>query len=296
VRTADKAGRVCTFEPNTQKERKVMGKVFSWEEIAAGQVPQIGSFDRVAAHLRQLFTSEHIAASMLCGSILGPDRNIRMDIDCLVLYQRSESRSAQALFNSALDFARQAAVPVELIPIDTEIADTKLHSIGVGFAEHLKRAAAKGGLIKNNPLRLLSLSEHDNLQHDTLNYLRHKLCQLEKGLITSSNMSDERLCRYLQKVLESPIHVGRKMLRWQRQKLKDDSKEEVVSQYTNWAGREIEGRLFKLLIDVDQYYTHALVDVLQHPNQNRYQDLLSLILKSAPTAIEFVRRSCLKMQ
>ena len=65
-----------------------MGRVFSWQEINSGQIPDLSSFDSVGNLLREELTAcPAVLGALICGSFLRGDHNLRSDIDCVVLYE-----------------------------------------------------------------------------------------------------------------------------------------------------------------------------------------------------------------
>lgn len=271
-----------------------MGKVFSWGEIERKEIPQPSDFSAVVSKTRQnLEVTNGVVGGILCGSVLWNSYNERSDIDCLVVYDPAKRREVVKALRDINQTAATLHVPVELIPLDLDVVRTPMHYIGPSFADHLRYAAENGGVIKKNPLPLFvsdSISVVENLR----GYFRNKLRRLEKGVSTLPTMEGAELLRFLQKVLEAPTHIARKLLRWQGVEMSDDSKRTVTFHYPDIANaREYE--LFVKITTIDSQYTAEILTQLQHPNQDQYSRVIGEIEELAWDTLEFVRLNALRL-
>lgn len=271
-----------------------MGRVFSWEEIARGNVPKIRSFKKVADEIRAVLAStEGVLGAVICGSALSGNVTVRSDIDCVVVYEWERRTPVLEALQSLYRVASWLHVPIEFIPIDSEVAAQGLHTIGPSFARHLERAARNGGIIKNDPLVFICFpgrGKHDDLVEDVLGYLKHKIRRFEKGLVELPTMNAEPLCRFLQKALESPIHIARKVLHLSVQGPFDDSREEVKKLYPRMADEELAG-VFQGLVQEDEEYSLVIGEQLLEPRERegRYVIVFEQIKRRASWAFLFAR-------
>lgn len=271
----------------------ILGKVFSWDEIKDNKVPQLESFSTVTKCVKnKLETTDGIIGSILCGSILFNKYTVRSDIDCVVIYDPSQRRNVVKTLRNIHQAAKALYVPVELIPLDIHTISTPLHHIEPSFAAHLQCAVENGGIIKRNPLPLFSF-ENINPDENVLGYFRNKLRKLEKGISEIPTMESE-LYRFLQKVLEAPGHVARKILWWNKVQIPNDSKQEVIRHYPQIASTQ-ELELFIKLIEADDKYTKELLRQLQQLNENRYQQTIKDVKNIVWDTLEFVRLNAFRL-
>ena len=271
-----------------------MGKVFSWSEIEERKIPQPSDFTTVVSRIRQdLEATDGVIGGILCGSILWNNCNQRSDIDCVVVYNPAKRREVVDVLRGINQAAADHHVPAEMIPLDLHIARTPLHHIGLSFAVHLRYATENGGLIKENPLPLF-VFDGASVVEDVRGYLRNKLRRLEKGVSALPTMEVAELHRFLQKVLEAPVHVARKILWWQKVETPDDAKRTVMRHYPDIANTQ-ERELFAKITTADSQYTTELLAQLQSFNENRYSETIEEVKDLAWDTLEFVRLNALRL-
>lgn len=271
-----------------------MGKVFSWDEIAEGKIPQLQDFETVVSEIRQkLEAIDGVVGGTLCGSILWNSYNQRSDIDCVVVYDPAERREVVKALRGINQVAASLHVPTGLISLDTHIARTPLHHIGLSFAVHLRYAVENGGLIKANPLPFFVFDDA-SVVNDVRGYLRNKLRRLEEGVSTLPTMESAELHRFLQKVLEAPVHVARKILWWQKVETSDDAKQTVMRYYPDIASAR-ERELFAKITVADGLYTTELLAQLQNPDKGRYSKVIQGMEDLTWDTLEFVRLNALRL-
>lgn len=271
-----------------------MGKVFSWNEIEERKIPQPSDFTTIVSKIRQdLGATDGVVGGILCGSILWNSCNQRSDIDCVVVYDPAKRREVVGVLRGINQAAADHHVPAEMIPLDLHIARTPLHHIGLSFAVHLRYATENGGLIKENPLPLFVFDDASVVE-DVRGYLRNKLRRLEKGVSALPTMEVAELHRFLQKVLEAPVHVARKILWWQKVETADDSKRTVMHHYPDIASAQ-ERDLFAKITTTDSEYTTELLTQLQCPDKVRYSQAIEGVKDLAWDTLEFVRLNALRL-
>lgn len=270
-----------------------MGKVFSWDELEKGKIPRLSDFSVVANKIRHdLEACDAILGAALCGSVIWNHHNQRSDIDCVVVYNPEKRHEAISIFQEINLVASDLFVPVNLMTLDADIAKKRVHHIGFSLIAHLGCAAANGGIVKRSPVPFLA---YDNAlaAEDVRGYFRSRLRRFEEGLIRLSSMDDCDLVKFLQAVLEAPVHVARTVMLLTGMELVDDSKRAIVANYPNITGaRELE--LFQRITTVDKNYTEELFVQLQHPDKARYFSAINNIKAIAPAALEFVRLNAIR--
>src|SRR4030042_353606 len=191
-----------------------MGRVFSWQEIESGQIPELKNFDLVGEMLRkELSICPAIIGALICGSFLRRDHNRRSDIDCVVLYEWKKRQAAENVLRELAQISSDLNVPLEFVPVDSELAQTPLHHLESTFIDHLIISSRdKAGIIKMNPVSILSFEPSLFIQ-DTKAYLINKVRRFDKGSINLPVMPSDQLYRLLQKAVEFPVYAARKILR-----------------------------------------------------------------------------------
>ncbi len=274
-----------------------MGRVFSWGEIVRGEVSEIQSFKKVTDEIRTVLAStEGILGAVICGSALLGNATVRSDIDCVVVFARELRTPVLEALQSLHRVASSLYVPIEFIPINSVVAVHGLHTIGSSFAMHLERAARSGGVIKNDPLAFIRFPDrnrHNDPVEDVLGYLRHKIGRFEKGLVELPTM-DTELYRFLQKVLESPIHIARKVMSLSAPRSFDDSWEGVKEFYPRMVNEELAG-VFRALVQEDEKYSWVLGEQLREPHERegRYTIAFERIKRCAFWALEFAEANAI---
>lgn len=271
-----------------------MGRIFTPLEIEQGKVPKLESFPKLLRKIRERLTAtKGIEGAVMCGSVLYGSHSCRSDLDCVVVYDHQNLRAIMKVFGDIVATAAQLYIPLELISTDIYIARRTTHSIGGSFKQHLEFAVVNGGMIKADPLKFFSFGRAD-MAEDFRGYLSHKRQKLEKGLIKMGVMEDGELCQFLQKVLEVPMHVARKMLYWKGAQLADDSKKAVTKHYLKTV-RGQEKKIFESIIALDERYSAELDRQLKYENKNQYLQAIEEIKSAAPAVLEFLRLNAFRL-
>jgi hypothetical protein len=266
-----------------------MGRVFTWEEVSVGKVPTPETITSIAEFLRlKLAANASVAAALLCGSVLHGTHNRRSDVDCVFLFDEDHREQAMGTMSVLYDHAAQQNVVVEFIPMSTEMAKAGLHGIGPLFLEHLQIAANKGGVIKASPLDRIRLRPC-TLHGDAMSYLAHKLDKLQKKFIRLGMADAKERAAILQKALEAPAHVARKIIQvFSLVKPESDELFLLMPAYFQLVGKEGHDKL-KDLMAMDMYYSSELeLQMSNIKDEGRYAEALTTIEEKYPTVVEFV--------
>lgn len=269
-----------------------MGIVYTWDDVREGHIPTLNSFDLVAQQLRQTLAShEAIESAVICGSVLRRDHNVRSDIDCVVLYDADQEWSAIQIMQQIGKDAASLHVPVNFVPVDTHLAASSMHQLGRSFAQHIKSAVDAGGLVKGCLPDGLAVTQA--VPDEVRSYIRAKAYNLEEGWSSFSIFSQERKAAYLKKMLESPLHIARKILHFNGL-MNGDSKSEVRDKYNEWADSTIKN-LFEELLELDVWYTNQLEEQQNCSDETKYRECWETLIAGIPMAISFVRQNALKL-
>ncbi|MDP2651275.1 MAG: nucleotidyltransferase domain-containing protein [bacterium] len=278
-----------------------MSKVFAWHEIwpiTRRAIPSIEDFHQTARDIREKLAQDgSIIGGILYGSAIWSTYSRRSDIDCIVLYWSEKRDSAFKTFREVSVLASDYDVPIDLYFVDTEIASASMHRITLSLTKHLEYAVNHGGLVRENPLPYLSFKPTSD-EEEVVSYLSHKLGRLEREFakISTIRMKGPEFYRFLQKVLEAPIHIARKMLWLEGVEMEDDSKDSVLHYYPSIAS-ERELNLLKLVVKADRNYTRVLQSVLDEKlNHQQYSITLEeLASVTALHSLEFARLNVLRL-
>jgi predicted nucleotidyltransferase len=274
-----------------------MGKVFSWDEVKEKKIPSIADFTNVVREIRfNLEKAEGVIGGTFFGSTLWNCHNFRSDIDCIVVYDPRRQLEFIEVLWKINRIAADCYVPLEIVPLDLDTVRNSLHSIGPSFAAHLRRAVEKGGVIKENPLPFFAFEGQSDIE-DVRGYFCHKLQRLQKGWSLLPVMETAELHRFLQKVIETPIHVARKILWWrnrENREMNDDSKKAVFNSYCKFAG-ERERKLLEKIIIADRGYTVVLIGQLQELNEDLYFKAIEELKSLVGDVLSFVKFNALML-
>ncbi len=270
-----------------------MGKVFTWSEVAAKQVPTLESFTVVLESVKEeISANPAFPASLVCGSVIRGDHNIRSDIDCLVFYDANQQAQAFEAMQNLTALAHTHYVPLTFIPADTVVAKTDMHHCGPAFVRHLEVSARQGGRIKHDPLSMIA--DSTSFEEENKWYLRLKMYNLQESLAEYPTFSEERKASCLKKMLEAPVHVARRVLQNKKQ-LMGDSKHEVIDQYARHMPEHL-GELLHILVAVDRDYTQELEEQLRSPHKKGYQRFIrDLERHTIYEVLNFVRGNLLEV-
>lgn len=269
-----------------------MGQVFTWDAVHAGKIPKQESFHRVASLLRaRLSVETSVVSALLFGSVVRGDFNIRSDIDCVVIYETSQEKSAMTAMHEIDRAAHALYVPINFTPCDTVLAKTRLHHIGTSFVRHLHAAIEAGGLIKGNLVDVLAPTIP--VTQEIESYIKMKMYSMQESLAQMTSFSEEKRVAFLKKALEASTHVARKML-ISEGALLGDSKKEVRAGYRATMPEELS-RQFDHLLRLDALYSINLERQLLEPNEESYYSVLDQLEERLPLFLEFLRSNILRL-
>ncbi len=272
-----------------------MGRVFTWDEIRRGLIPDRRDIEIVLSHVKQVIDhSQGILGAIICGSVGQNTWNRRSDIDCVILYDPRRVGEVMLALSGAKEFAKTKNVPVQFIPADLELAATHMHTLDPSFLHHLSLTVERTGYMKQNPLDVLA-SGALSLREDTRSYVRLKLRTFEKGLCEVECMDDEKRSELFQKAFEAPVNIARKLLNVYNVKMPDDTKASVEKYYVEIAGPR-ERELFLKIVSEDKQYTERVNELaIRHPPQ-MYRWAMGYANRALLTDVfEFVRLVALRL-
>jgi len=264
-----------------------MGKVFSWKEIANGQIPKLEDFSIVRSLIiSELEKCDEIIGGVICGSVIRGDHNVRSDVDCLVVHSGQNILKIIGLLQELNRFAKQLYVPVEFIPVDIRVAHTS--TVEMSFGMHLDWSARNGGCIKTNPIPMLSFDL--DMGQELQNYVRLKLNKLTKRWIKYPEASSEQRFHFLQKILEAPVYIARKIIRWRGVDISfDDSKRRIVELYSEHFNGSESLKFFREAVMTDASYTKKILQQLKCSDEAEYLNTLKETEVIIPNVLEFIR-------
>lgn len=267
-----------------------MGKVFMWEEIRDGRVPSLDSFEQTVAMIHHRLTDSPLIGGVIGGSVNYGTHSVRSDIDCLMLYPEESRTQMQEAFAELILMAEELYVPLDIAQLTPELAITCNHDITPSFANHLRNAVRYGGVVKQDPFRHMELRPLDR-RVEAGSWVRHKIRGLDEGAIRK--FDNEQEARFLQKLLEAPIHAMRKLLLVDRH-FEDDSKGSVLTM-----AHEIHPDLveeLQRLVRIDAAYSVELQAQLNFPNESAYNEVLWAIREEREAVNSFLQKVGIRLQ
>ncbi|HSX41268.1 MAG TPA: hypothetical protein VLF21_01325 [Candidatus Saccharimonadales bacterium] len=270
-----------------------MGRVFSYEEIAASKIPTQQDFEAGRRDIIDTINScSDVLGAIMCGSIIHGTSNVRSDIDVAFFYH--ETPAVTAAMKGLRERSLERNLDLSLIPIEAEMAGTNFHAITTSFRQHLSMMAAQGGLIKADFTEWIKpwQSERDDLTA----YLSHKWRYFNKRLnkIDFMDPSDPKRLETIQKALELGPHVARKMLSLWDVEVESDSKVEVIKAYSELAPVELSEQINRLA-EIDRWYTNELFLQMEKLDQERYLQVLDQLAAVVPAGYQFLRGSIMML-
>lgn len=263
-----------------------MGKVFTHDDVRQGRVPNLESFKIQQQKVREALLQESsVESALIFGSVARGDHSIRSDFDCAVVYQWESHEVALSLMERLCVEASWMHVPLAFTLCDSGVAQTRAHYFGPGFRAHLKRAGRVGGSIKGDVSKHFAQSWP--LKEEVLSYVAHKLHKLQAGRVAYCSQDDGYQTRYLQKMLEAPLHVARKtLLCCVNAEL--ETKADVLRVYRTEMSSEMANEL-EALLEIDRLYTEELQARLVDHDMYEYEQHLGRLFNEADRFIAFVR-------
>ncbi len=135
-------------------------KVFSFEDLERRRVPRVSSFQLVVDRAREILTdSDYVYGGIFLGSTMVHDQpRVTSDVDVLIVPKSVEALSGcRVLCSGLVDYAASLHVPFSPIIVPFTDLGRGDHTITRAFYLHLKAAASRGGVFKENPLGVVSL-------------------------------------------------------------------------------------------------------------------------------------------
>lgn len=262
-----------------------MGKIYNFAEIKYGQVPRPDDFavakEIVLDGLSRLYRSGTIYGGKVFGSVARGTPNMRSDFDLLVVTKKySGAYPLRDLFNMVRE---KTKVRVEPIVATREIAELGYHSVDEPLLEHISNMPNEGNTAGEDPTQFLKLTEIP--PHLTYReYMTNKLRKFMEGFFA---FSDDDKMRVLQRALEAPSNVGRRVLQADARFLPDDSKGTVKNAFRSAYDGTSLIEPFEFLLVGDGFYTQYLrLAVEGGVSRGEYEQTLdSLSEKCIPQAL-----------
>lgn len=243
-----------------------MGKIYAFSEIANRRVPHPNDFLRakglVLDNLSRIVKEGSIHGAKVFGSVAKGTPNERSDFDILVI---TENDTSFALLKEVFDEVKnQTNVEVEPLVVARKFAEKGFHTVDDSILEHIRSIPNDANIAGLNPLDII---EPLNLSAIRIHeqYLVQKLRRLREGVFTYSEV--DRL-RVLQRALEEPVNLGRRMLQILPHlgyplEMEDDDKKTVIKHFQETFGKTPLVNGFDVLLQHDKNYTLYLIEALE---------------------------------
>ncbi len=265
-----------------------MGRFFTTDEVLAKHVPTLGSFYSVVRDLKKtVLQDDQILAAMVYGSSAYGSQNIRSDIDCLIIYDWSQRPTAT--INALRRRAAVEHIQLNITCQDNKFTEPALTHIRPIFLDHLKKVP-QHMILKGDPLGFFHQGEQNRVA-DVLEYIRSKVRMFEELELVPDRHD---YTRKLQKMMDTPVHVARKILYLIcPERMTTDHKLYVGSMYS--AVEELPneaGSLLRSILGIDAHYTRILEDTVRTEYSEYYDahgEALLEVEHQYDRCFEFVR-------
>lgn len=272
-----------------------MGRIFTYNEIAAGNVPALSDFALIKQEITKDITAcPDITGAIICGSLNHGTYNFRSDIDVMV--HHNGSGGAQLVLNNLCKRATGLLLELNFIEVTPDTVESQFYDINWNFYQHLQLAAETGGLIKQNFLPHINLGDVDHTL-ELLNYIEFKQQYFEdhplEGL--GENVNDASQLGVLRKALEMPAHIARKYVWLVRGAMDIDHKKAVSQDYAQLVP-PILGMYLRLLMAADREYTKLLKRQMLRPDKAEYERIVAGLVSLIPQIKAFAYENSLLLE
>lgn len=264
-----------------------MGRVFSWQEIVHGQVPNLSAFEEMRQMTDQaLLACSDIRGAIIYGSVVYGQHTIRSDMDYLLVYRIAKRRHVDLVLTELAERASRLYVPLQFTKQEERLAGTPFAHVGVLFASHLRCAVSAGGVVGENPLNFFSFNV-ETAEEEFRTYLANKIRSLEEYLSVYPVLGIERRFFFLKLLLEAPVHTARKMVQLLGSYLVEgDSRQHVFRPYAFLV--PMQATRLRYLMELDERYSRELEEQLVTPNAEKYLAMIQRIENCAEDVLEFL--------
>lgn len=271
-----------------------MSRIFTFDQIERGHVPDIHSFPLITDMLRgRLPHVQGFLAGVLCGSASKGRCDIRSDVDGIGIFDPAYRNSVHSAMQLIHEEAAARRVPLDFRMIRSDVIDIGGHGISASFAWHLNDVAQfDKGLIGTSPLpgaiHPASIAPNpEDMRREARDYIARKLQQFGYLSDRLSTLSEADLYRFLEKMISVPVHAARKMLWLHGFLVPNDAADTVIIGYRGEADRR-ELRIFDRLILADEEYTRALPSHLKNRDATEYAIQIGTIYDLIPDCMELL--------
>lgn len=274
-----------------------MGRVFSYQEIETGQVPNQETFKLAKSLFAGLVEvnigSGYLDGSFIYGSVAIDTANIRSDFDSFIALRDGKYESYRAAKEIIQCLLSETGHTIPVLPIvqTKEALVTGRHEIDRFFGQHLR---SNYRIIQgNDPATYITFREQS--AGDILaTYLFQKKRRLDNAYTSADPLNVVE--GGLQRMLELPSAIGRKALQALTEiglmpKVVEKSADKVAVLSKSRQLMEDYGLLdgFDRLVRVNQSYDDLLADTLKgRVDQNSYEDGIKSLHAELPNAINWI--------
>lgn len=268
-----------------------MSRIPTWQQIETGEIPKLEDFMILVNYIRSiLFKCDSVLGAMICGSVAHGKQNLRSDLDLVAIHKQNEFEHALLHLREIAEIAKQFHIPLEHICICETAAQNATHDINGSFYDHLHQDFDNCFIIKENPLIFLKRKEMESIE-DALDYISRKIRKIKQKYIDYPLLNETDRCRFLSKMLDSPISIARKVLTAKGIVFPaGDSKSEVLKLYPILKNEEAL-LILEEAVALDEQISKEINFQLADKNEERYSELIAKIVAFIPKSIRFAELS-----
>lgn len=269
-----------------------MGKIFNYEDIKNHRVPTRDDFMEARSlaliSLGELARSGGIYGAKAFGSVANGTPSERSDFDLLIVTERDDAiHELKSIFEA---IHANTKVGIEPIVIARNFAERGFHSVDLFFLQHIQALPNEGNLAGYDPMEVMKPIDLPMTKiHEQ--YLTQKVRRLREGIFAYSETDK---CRVLQRALEAPINVGRRIMQVLAEigyptEITDDRKPAVAKVFREtFAGTNLVSG-FDSLFAQDGQYTDCLRATMKGTvSKDEYESTVQDLAKEAiPKALKW---------
>lgn len=263
-----------------------MARVFQFEEIKAGQVPEHSNFTALVDAIRGAATHEQsLLATTIFGSYLKRERHDfsrRSDLDVVIVYDHQRARDVHVTIGRLHEVARSFHVPLNLVLIDDVSACSGNGFFPASLLDELRWSEQNGGLIDGLVTEYITEPTID-AKTDARIYASRMLAKTANIVVTWDSMTEHERCQARALILSSPFHVIRKVLRAREFECIGMTKSELIT-FMHETTSRVLGAMLRELGYIDKQLTDATHVCARDPQsvEHHYRDIIRVVDNTVP--------------
>lgn len=239
-----------------------MSKYFTHNELVRRRIPHPSGFGLVLEKIEEIAMGwdKVLHAGVIGSTVRDRDSkdqiggNARSDIDCFLVTVGATESDIEKMTSFAFDRANTYFVPLEIHAYSVASAMGSLHSIGPGFARHVRTHVRTTGNIKGDFAGCF-VAHTINVAQESHAYVTRKISALNKRGMNMRHMTPAEQAHFFGKLIDAPFHAIRRVLDAREIHGENDSKKATADLFTRCIDDQEVARGLSSFYQLDQEYT-----------------------------------------